>query len=98
MLDFSYGDSKNSDMVALFIDNWFATSHPDRGKELRKALDETGKERIKDLARHPLRLALLCFTWQSGRGKLPDTKAELYEMFVEALYKLKKGIFCSPSN
>jgi HEAT repeat protein len=67
------------------------------GQQLRKALDETGKERIKDLARHPLRLALLCFTWQSGRGKLPDTKAELYEMFVEALYVLKKGVFPTTS-
>lgn len=67
------------------------------GEQLRKALDEIGKERIKDLARHPLRLALLCFTWQCGQGKLPDTKAELYEMFVEALYVLKKGVFPTTS-
>src|SRR5919202_276152 len=110
MLDFSYGDGKNSDQVKQFIDKWFGNPSPalpykereqeasprvggtEGGQQLRKALDETGKERIKDLARHPLRLALLCFTWQSRRG-LPDTKAELYEMFVEALYVLKKGVF-----
>jgi HEAT repeat protein/energy-coupling factor transporter ATP-binding protein EcfA2 len=110
MLDFSYGDGKNSDQVKQFIDKWFANPSSalpykereqeasprvggsEGGQQLRKTLDETGKERIKDLARHPLRLALLCFTWQFGRG-LPDTKAELYEMFVEALYVLKKGVF-----
>jgi HEAT repeat protein len=115
MLDFSYGDGKNSDQVKQFIDKWFGNSSPvlpykdteqeashrvegtEGGEQLRKALDKTGKERIKDLARHPLRLALLCFTWQSGRGKLPDTKAELYEMFVEALYILKKGVFPTTS-
>ena len=114
MLDFSYGDGKNSDQVKQFIDKWFANSSSalpykereqeasprlggtEGGQQLRKALDKTGKERIKDLARHPLRLALLCFTWQSGRG-LPDTKAELYEMFVEALYVLKKGVFPTTS-
>jgi len=115
MLDFSYGDGKNSDQVKQFIDKWFANPSSalpykereqeasprlggtEGGQQLRKALDETGKERIKDLARHPLRLALLCFTWQSGRG-LPDTKAELYEMFVEALYVLKKGVFFTTSS
>ncbi len=107
MLDFSYGDGKNPDQVKQFIDKWFGNpslqeAYPciggtEGGQQLRKALDETGKERIKDLARHPLRLALLCFTWQSGRGKLPDTKAELYEMFVKALYVLKKGVFPTTS-
>jgi HEAT repeat protein len=107
MLDFSYGDGKNPDQVKQFIDKWFGNpslqeAYPcvggtEGGQQLRKALDETGKERIKDLARNPLRLALLCFTWQSGRGKLPDTKAELYELLVAALYVLKKGVFPTTS-
>ncbi|WP_333341508.1 NACHT C-terminal alpha/beta 1 domain-containing protein [Microcoleus sp. BROC3] len=107
MLDFSYGDGKNSDQVKQFIDKWFENpslqeAYPcvggtEAGQQLREALDQTGKERIKDLARNPLRLALLCFTWQSGRGKLPDTKAELYEVLVAALYTLKKGVFPTES-
>ncbi|MEG4344515.1 HEAT repeat domain-containing protein [Microcoleus sp. A003_D6] len=63
------------------------------GANLRAALDEPGKERIKDLARNPLRLFLLCLTWEFGQQKLPDTKAELYEVFVTALYDFKKQAF-----
>jgi HEAT repeat protein len=63
------------------------------GGDLRAALDEPGKERIKDLARNPLRLFLLCLTWEFGQQKLPDTKAELYEVFVAALYDFKKQAF-----
>ncbi|MEG4799991.1 HEAT repeat domain-containing protein [Microcoleus sp. ARI1-B5] len=64
-----------------------------KGADLRAALDEPGKERIKDLARNPLRLFLLCLTWEFGQQKLPDTKAELYEVFVAALYDFKKQAF-----
>jgi hypothetical protein len=67
------------------------------GGVLRSTLDEPGKERIKDLIRNPLRLSLLCFTWEFGQGKLPNTKAELYEVFVEALYELKKRVFPTTS-
>ncbi|WP_445249158.1 NACHT domain-containing protein [Microcoleus sp. OTE_8_concoct_300] len=63
------------------------------GGDLRAALDEPGKERIKDLVRNPLRLFLLCLTWEFGQQKLPDTKAELYEVFVAALYDFKKQAF-----
>ncbi len=63
------------------------------GGDLRAALDEPGKERIKDLVRNPLRLFLLCLTWEFGQQKLPDTKAELYEVFVAALYDFKKKAF-----
>jgi len=63
------------------------------GANLRAALDEPGKERIKDLVRNPLRLFLLCLTWEFGQQKLPDTKAELYEVFVAALYDFKKQAF-----
>src|SRR5919202_1213776 len=63
------------------------------GADLRAALDEPGKERIKDLVRNPLRLFLLCLTWEFGEQKLPDTKAELYEVFVAALYDFKKQAF-----
>jgi HEAT repeat protein/energy-coupling factor transporter ATP-binding protein EcfA2 len=96
MLDFSYGDGDNCDRVKLFIDRWFQ-SIPAIKKDglvnLRAALDEPGKERIKDLARNPLRLFLLCLTWEFGQQKLPDTKAELYEVFVGALYDFKKQAF-----
>jgi HEAT repeat protein/GTPase SAR1 family protein len=60
---------------------------PTLGVQLQQALNQPGKERIKDLVRNPLRLTLLCSTWHLREGKLPDTKAELYQQFVEEVYR-----------
>ncbi|MEH1860067.1 MAG: HEAT repeat domain-containing protein [Nostoc sp.] len=83
-LDFSYPQQ-----VERFIHKWFATI-PETGKRLCTALKESGKERIQDLVKNPLRLTLLCLNWQSGDGKLPDTQAGLYQQFVDDFYKWKK--------
>ncbi|MHC5761970.1 NACHT domain-containing protein, partial [Nostoc sp.] len=56
---------------------------------------ESGKERIRDLVKNPLRLTLLCFNWYLGEGKLPETKAGLYEQFVADFYDWKKGQFAT---
>lgn len=86
--EFTYNDKDEfRDQVEQFIWRWFA-KNLEQGKQLRQALDAEGKQRIKDLAKNPLRLSLLCQVWQSN-GKLPDTKAELYKQFVEAIYKWK---------
>ncbi|MEQ8961082.1 MAG: NACHT domain-containing protein, partial [Coleofasciculus sp. C2-GNP5-27] len=63
------------------------------GIQLQQALNQPGKERIKDLVKNPLRLTLLCSTWHLREGKLPDTKAELYQQFVEEVYRWKKDEF-----
>ncbi|WP_017715889.1 NACHT domain-containing protein [Kamptonema formosum] len=85
-LEFSCGKGSEPDRVGEFIDNFFKNSNSERGKQLRAALDEPGKERIKDLVKNPLRLTLLCRTWHKREGGLPETKAQLYEQFVKALY------------
>ncbi|MEG4070328.1 NACHT domain-containing protein [Microcoleus sp. Pol11C2] len=96
-LEFSYGDSTTPDRVGEFIAKWFKKK-PNLGQQLRQALDEPGKERIKDLVKNPLRLALLCSTWNRwrDRGGLPDTKAKLYQGFVEKFYDWKGKEF--PTN
>ncbi|MEH1869518.1 MAG: HEAT repeat domain-containing protein [Nostoc sp.] len=83
-LDFSYPEQ-----VERFIHKWFIAI-PETGKQLCTALKESGKERIQDLVKNPLRLTLLCLNWQSGDGKLPDTQAGLYQQFVDDFYKWKK--------
>ncbi|MEH2355253.1 HEAT repeat domain-containing protein [Nostoc sp.] len=83
-LHFSYPEQ-----VEKFIHKWFAAI-PETGKQLCTALKESGKERIQDLVKNPLRLTLLCLNWQSGDGKLPDTQAGLYQQFVDDFYKWKK--------
>ncbi|MEB3220006.1 MAG: NACHT domain-containing protein [Nostocales cyanobacterium 94392] len=90
-LEFSYPQQ-----VEQFIGNWF-TSLPSAeihtGQRLCAALAESGKERIRDLVKNPLRLTLLCFNWYLSEGKLPETKAGLYEQFVADFYEWKKGQF-----
>jgi NACHT domain len=86
-LDFKYANSAGQDEVAAFIGKWFDDG--EAGKRLRSALDEVGKERIKDLAQNPLRLTLLCNIWQREQG-LPDTQAGLYERFVRYVYSWSK--------
>jgi GTPase SAR1 family protein len=92
-LDFKYVNPAGQDEVKSFIDNWFqSTKEPEAGKKLRAALDEVGKERIKDLAQNPLRLTLLCATWDTDRA-LPETQAGLYELFVDYVYDWKAKEF-----
>ncbi|WP_181852832.1 HEAT repeat domain-containing protein [Nostoc sp. ATCC 53789] len=88
-LDFSYPEQ-----VERFIHRWFAVI-PETGKQLCTALKESGKERIQDLVKNPLRLTLLCLNWQSGDGKLPDTQAGLYQQFVDDFDKWKKAEFAT---
>jgi energy-coupling factor transporter ATP-binding protein EcfA2 len=98
-LDFSYGDSTTPDRVGEFIGKWF-NKQQNLGQQLRQELDKPGKERIKDLVKNPLRLALLCSTWNSwrDRGGLPDTKAKLYQGFVEKFYEWKSKEFPTDST
>jgi hypothetical protein len=80
----------NEEKIKQFIDNGFQKSDPELGIQLQKALNQPGKERIKDLVRNPLRLMLLCSIWHLLEGKLPDTKAELYQHYVEEVYRWKQ--------
>jgi HEAT repeat protein/GTPase SAR1 family protein len=83
----------SEEKVEEFIKACFQKSDPEMGIELQQALNQPGKERIKDLVRNPLRLMLLCSTWHLRGGKLPDTKAELYQQLVEEVYRWKKDEF-----
>ncbi|HEY9605356.1 MAG TPA: HEAT repeat domain-containing protein, partial [Allocoleopsis sp.] len=55
--------------------------------------DKSERQRIQDLVKNPLRLALLCSTWQSSDKGLPSTKAGLYERFLKEFYKWKEDRF-----
>lgn len=84
-LDFDYPSE-----VHEFIDKWFATES-ELQQKLKSALEQPGKERIRDMVKNPLRLTLLCYSWQLRQGELPETKAGLYEWFVDAFYEWNKG-------
>ncbi|MGB2925021.1 MAG: NACHT domain-containing protein [Limnothrix sp.] len=78
--------------VEIFIQKWFR-NNKNLGDRLKKELNRRVNIRIREVARHPLYLALLCRTWQLTQGKLPTTKAVLYRQFVEAFYEWKQDAF-----
>jgi HEAT repeat protein len=81
------------EQVEDFIRQWFAyTEESQRGEELLRKLQETGKERIRELVRNPLRLSLLCQTSYvlPVDEPLPETKAALYERFTRYFYEWKQ--------
>jgi len=90
-LEFSYPQQ-----VERFIGQWFGALPEVQGEQAERlcaALKASGKERIRDLVKNPLRLTLLCFNCYLGEGTLPETKAGLYEQFVADFYEWKREQF-----
>ncbi|NES66324.1 MAG: NACHT domain-containing protein, partial [Okeania sp. SIO2D1] len=71
----------------------FVRGENSKGDRLKVELGKEEKARVRDLVQNPLRLALLCRSWQLYEGSLPETKAELYGQFVEQFYRWKCVIF-----
>ncbi|WP_230966933.1 NACHT domain-containing protein [Nostoc commune] len=101
LLNFAYPQQ-----VQEFIEKWFQprnlTPQPpllikergsNKGEQLWRELNQAERQRIQDLVKNPLRLALLCSTWQGSDKGLPETKAGLYQQFVEEVYKWKEKRF-----
>ena len=96
-LNFTYGNPNNSDLMGKFINSWFE-ENPELGNNLRTELEQPARRRIRDAVKNPLRLALMCRIWGLRRGGLPNTKAMLYEKFVESIYEWKQDRFPTTST
>ena len=79
----------NSQQIQDFIEQWF--NDKTQSQELLKQLNESNQNRINDLIKNPLRLALLCRTWKlsENKGGLPDNQWQLYQGFVQDFYDYK---------
>lgn len=88
LLNFEYPQQ-----VQEFIRRWFQKKDADKGERLWQELNKVERRRIQDLVKNPLRLALLCSTWQGSDKGLSETKAGLYQQFVEEVYKWKDNRF-----
>ena len=82
------------EQIDKFIQDWFACAGKlGRGEQLQAKLKETGRERIRQLVKHPLRLALLCQSFYVDKqGDLPETKAALYQRFTRYFYEWKQNL------
>ncbi|OUL36993.1 hypothetical protein BV372_05085 [Nostoc sp. T09] len=79
-----------SDQIDDFIQQWFTCAEQQqRGEELKVKLKETKHKKIRSLVKNPLRLALLCQTFDIDQGELPETKAALYQRYLRYFYEWK---------
>lgn len=85
----------NSEDIDKFITDWFNKAGNEQlGKQLQAKLKEPGKERICELVKHPLRLALLCqIFYRDEQAELPQTKAGLYQLFTRYFYEWKHHFY-----
>jgi HEAT repeat protein/energy-coupling factor transporter ATP-binding protein EcfA2/transcriptional regulator with XRE-family HTH domain len=82
------------EQIDQFIQEWFTCAKDaQRGEQLQAKLKETRRERIRELVKNPLRLALLCQTFYLDKqGDLPETKAALYGRFTRYFYEWKQNL------
>ena len=83
-----------SEQVDKFIQNWFdGANDKQKGDLLKARLQEPGRERIRDLVQNPLRLSLLCQTFDVNKASFPETKAALYKQFILYLQEWKQHLY-----
>ncbi|MBD2465365.1 NACHT domain-containing protein [Oscillatoria sp. FACHB-1407] len=87
ILDLGQPDSPSS--VDAFLHKWWA-NEPELLSAFRSELHDPRNEQVRDLAKNPLLLTLLCKTWEILRRPMPSTKAGLYKEFVEAVDSWKR--------
>ena len=86
------GTAPGENRVHQFIEGWFK-EYPNLGAQLILELTQTQYQRLRDAVKSPLRLALLCRYWFVCQGKLPSTKASLYQQFTDTIYEWKQDRF-----
>ncbi|WP_310429015.1 NACHT domain-containing protein [Chamaesiphon sp. VAR_48_metabat_135_sub] len=91
-LGLSYGYTQPHNQVKQFIQGWFKDC-PNLGESLLTEIVQPQYHRLRDAVKNPLRLALLCQYWLRTQGKLPSTKASLYQQFTDTIYEWKQDRF-----
>ncbi|MHB1140798.1 MAG: NACHT domain-containing protein [Sulfuricaulis sp.] len=75
----------NDEQIKSFIANWFRAEQ-EKGELCWATLDHEENRSIKELARTPLLLAMLCLLFQETMS-FPSNRAELYKEATDALLK-----------
>ncbi len=74
----------DDEQMATFVNNWFREKDPSKAERLIEKLQ--GNEPVKELARTPLLLTLLCLVF-GERNDFPPKRSELYKEGLEVLMK-----------
>lgn len=84
--------NESSSPTNLFDDliaKWWS-HNPESGQRFRDYMNAPQNLRLRDLAKNPLRLIMLCEIWELHEGDLPETKAEIFKEFIRATYQWKE--------
>ncbi len=91
-LSLDRGYNRSPDRIKQFMQGWFK-NRPDLSENLLAELSQPQYQQLRDAIKNPLRLALLCRYWLRTQGKLPSTKASLYQQFTDTIYDWKQDRF-----
>jgi Effector-associated domain 4/NACHT domain len=91
-LSLDRGYNRSPDRIKQFMQGWFK-DRPDLSENLLTELNQPQYQQLRDAIKNPLRLALLCRYWLRTQGKLPSTKASLYQQFTDTIYDWKQDRF-----
>lgn len=91
-LSLDRGYNRSADRIKQFMQGWFK-DRPDLSERLLLELDRPQYQQLRDAIKNPLRLALLCRYWLRTQGRLPSTKASLYQQFTDTIYDWKQDRF-----
>lgn len=72
----------NDDQITQFVANWFRENNPEKAQSMGEAIREN--EKIKDLARNPLMIAIIAIIYEEDQ-QLPQRRVKLYERCVDVL-------------
>ena len=85
---YEYQDQPDS-QVHKFICKWFKNGEESKIEGIKQEI--RNHVYLQSLSKNPLSLAMLCYIFEVlGKGKMPETKAELYLNFEKVYYQRKE--------
>jgi len=72
----------DSHQITQFTTNWFGKTDPEKAQSMREAVTEN--EKIRELARNPLMIAIIAIIYEEDK-QLPQRRVKLYERCVDVL-------------
>lgn len=88
LLDLNESLSPTNLLDDLIAKLW--SHNPEGGHRFRDYMNAPQNLRLRDLAKNPLRLIMLCQIWELHEGNLPETKAEIFKEFIRATYQWRE--------
>jgi len=74
-----------NEQIILLIEKWFSNKNKNWCRKLKKEIFEQKNKNILELARQPLLLLMICYSFYIKIGEFPQNKVDIYETSIDAL-------------